>query len=332
MNKLLLLFVAICITAYSYATASLKITFSGDDSYVVNVDGFKHYVDNQYLQLEHLSQGNHSLKFFVRHGMTTILVHTTDLYLQDNTETIAIFENSVLKVKSVNTMNTNVFVGGGTNTWTSNNHFSNTDFQAVLEEVEDESFDSKKADKIVSLIKHGYISAGQGKQLLETFSFDSERYDAAIAMIPYVHDQQNLWQLGETFTFSTNKDEYLDHINSMPGSTTTGSGNNNTWTVSHTTSYGSYGMDAASFNQLYEKVEDEAFDSNKPELILTSVKHTTITTAQAVALLETFSFDSHRLDAAKEMTPYISDRHNYWQAGEAFTFNSNKDEFLEYIK
>lgn len=324
MNKLLLLICSIWLSAQLFASASLKITFSGTNSYMVNVNGSNFFVDDQYLQLDNLNEGNYVLKFSVSHGLKTILVHTTNLYLQDNTETISLFENNVLQVKSINQLNNVVIVTGNNNGWNNPNYFSDADFQAVLKEVENESFDSKKKDKIVSLIKHGKISSSQGVQLLNTFSFDSERYESAVAMVPYIYDQQNLWQLGETFSFQSHKEDYLEYIDQVPANNS-----GNTYAVSPGISY--Y-MDASSFTQLLNSVKDESFDSNKPALILSSVKHTTVTTNQAIQLLETFDFDSYRLEAAKELTPYISDRHNYWQAGNTFGFSSNKDEFLKYIK
>lgn len=323
MKRLLLLFFSVCLSIQLFASASLKITFSGTESYVVNVGGAKYFIDDQYLQLDNLIEGNYVLKFSVRHGMSTILVHTTNLYLQNNTETIALFENNVLQVKSINQLN-NVVVTGNNNSWTNANYFSDTDFQAVLDEVENESFDSKKKDKIISMIKHGMISSSQAKQLLETFSFDSERYESAVAITQYVYDQQNLWQLGETFSFQSSKEDYLEYIDQLPSNNS----NNN----SNASPGIFYGMDNTSFSQLLESVKDESFDSNKPDIIISSVKYTKISTQQAIQLLETFSFDSYRLETAKELAPYINDRQNYWQAGETFAFNSNKDEFLKFIQ
>lgn len=319
MKRQLLFLLILTIQFGAFASASLKITFSGTEAYVVKIGGSKYFVDNQYLQLDYLTEGLYSVKFSVRQGMNTFLVHQTDIYLQDYTETIGIFENNVLKIKSVNQVG-NSASGNG---WNADNYFTDAEFGEVMAAVSEESFDDQKGQKMVSLIKQGMISSNQARQLLELFSFDSERYEAAIAIVPYVHDPKNLYKLADVFSFKSSRDDFLAHIDKLTVSGTS----NNTFNNSN----GNY-MSVSGFNQLLKNVEDESFDSKKLDLIITSVKYTKITTRQAIELLETFSFDSYRLEAANEMIPYIWDPENYWQAGETFEFKSNEDSFLEHIK
>lgn len=317
MKKPLLFLLMLAIQFGVFASASLKITFSGTNAYVVNIGGSKHFVDNQYLQLDYLTEGLYSVKFSVRQGMSTFLVHQTDIYLPDHTETIGIFENNVLKIKSVNQSGN---VGAG-NSWNTHNHLTDAEFEEVIEAVDKESFDDQKRQKMISLVRQGMISSTQAKQLLALFSFDSERYEAAIAIEPYVYDRQNLYKLADAFSFNGTRDDFLAYINELPVSNT---GNNNF----ANSGSGNY-MDVSGFNQLLKNIEDESFDSKKSNLILSSIKHTKITTRQAIAILETFSFDSYRLEAANKMIPYIWDPENYWQAGDTFSFNSNKEKFLK---
>lgn len=317
MKKQLLFLLMLIIQLGVFASASLKITFSGTEAYVVKIGGAKYFVDNQYLQVDYLTEGLYSVKFSVRQGMNTFLVHQTDIYLQDHTETIGIFENNVLKIKSVNQVGNNASGNG----WNAYNYFTDAEFGEMMTVVSKESFDDQKRQKMVSLVKQGMISSNQAKQLLELFSFDSERYEAAIAIVPYVHDRQNLYKLADVFSFKSSRDDFLAYIDELPVSGTSNS-------TFGSTGNGHY-MGVSGFNQLLKNVEDESFDSKKPDLIITSIKYTKITTRQAIELLETFSFDSYRLEAANEMIPYIWDPQNYWQAGDAFSFDSNKDKFLK---
>lgn len=326
--RIFYLFLLLYYCSSAAAGASLKLTFSGTKDYHVKLGGINYSVHNQYLQLESLEEGNYSITVYEKTNMLSVYqVYTSSIYLQDKSETIALFDNNMLSVKSVNYIqnNYNSLGGCGNSNIISSNQFSIGDFQKVLNEIKDESFDSKKKDRILSMIKYGSISSNQGMQILETFSFDSHRYESAIAIIPYVYDQHNLYLWAESFSFLSDKNKYLDYLESLSVSQNNNNGN---WA----NSWGNQGIENASFSALLDRVNEESFDSNKSEIIIGSIKYSKVATAQAIELLKTFSFDSQRLDAAKEMEPYISDRHNYWQAGEVFDFTSNKNSFLEFIK
>lgn len=320
MIRILLLVLAFVQVNLSFGLASLKITFSGTQQYKVSIDGVKYHAYNQYFEINQLNSGNHVLKFYLVNGYAETFLHQTHLFTQDRTETIGIFDQNNFLVKSVNTVHNNNF---GQNGYWTNEELNNSDFQKVLEEVKDEAFDSKKKDLMLKIIGSSKISTAQAVQLLNTYSFDSDRYDGAVALVNVVHDQQNLWQVGEVFTFDSNKKKYLEYIDHVPGSQQT---TTNNWNYGNSMNSVMHQND---FSKLYDAVDDEAFDANKTKVIMQSVKHTSISTSQAIQLLNTFSFDGDRLSCAKKLIPYISDRQNYWQAGDAFKFDSNKKEFLD---
>jgi hypothetical protein len=91
-------------------------------------------------------------------------------------------------------------------------------------------------------------------------------------------------------------------------------------------------MNEANFQKLLATITNEVFDDKRTKLIVSSVSSGALLTTQAIKLLALFTFDDKRLVCALELTPYICDKDNYWQAGDVFTFVSNKKTFLNRIE
>jgi hypothetical protein len=91
-------------------------------------------------------------------------------------------------------------------------------------------------------------------------------------------------------------------------------------------------MNEANFQKLLATITNEVFDDKRTKLIVSSVSSGALLTTQAIKLLALFTFDDKRLVCALELMPYICDKDNYWQAGDVFTFISNKKTFLNRIE
>jgi len=57
-----------------------------------------------------------------------------------------------------------------------------------------------------------------------------------------------------------------------------------------------------------------------------------VTTAQVKEVLGFFSFENNKLDMAKYAYKNTIDKNEYYTVGDVFSFSSNKDELMEYIR
>ena len=86
-------------------------------------------------------------------------------------------------------------------------------FELLKRNLINESFDENKKKQIMTAVTNGSVSTQQMTTLLKEFTFDGKRLEVAKAVIPYVIDRENYWMVGETFTFSSNKNNFLEALN-----------------------------------------------------------------------------------------------------------------------
>lgn len=85
------------------------------------------------------------------------------------------------------------------------------------------------------------------------------------------------------------------------------------------------------FNDLSILVKKESFDDDKIKLIQAYVAYTQLSTAQVAILLQNILSDDKKLSLVKNLAPAISDVQNYYTLKESFTFNSTKDNFMNFL-
>ena len=80
-------------------------------------------------------------------------------------------------------------------------------------------------------------------------------------------------------------------------------------------------------------IRKESFNSTKVTLakqILRSKQ--CFTTVQIREMLKLFSFDDSRLEMAKFAWEFTTDRDNYYQVADVFTFSSSKEELMKFLE
>jgi hypothetical protein len=98
----------------------------------------------------------------------------------------------------------------------------------------------------------------------------------------------------------------------------------------NTGGYGCYGMSPESFSMLLASMRRESFDDTRVHMALSAVSRG-VTSAQLRELMLMLTFDSNRLRLAKGAYNFVIDKNNIFLINDAFTFNSNADEFYRYI-
>jgi len=84
----------------------------------------------------------------------------------------------------------------------------------------------------------------------------------------------------------------------------------------------------AAFAQTLRAIQANSFDEGKLAYVRAASKTTRFTCAQARQILETFSFDDGRKDAAKALYPGLEDPQNFLPLLEVFSFDSSREELL----
>jgi hypothetical protein len=80
-------------------------------------------------------------------------------------------------------------------------------FSKFLQALRRETFDDDKLEFLAPVARQSYFSSEQARQILDKFSFDRNRKEAAIILYPKVVDLVNWFVIYDTFTFSSNVDD-----------------------------------------------------------------------------------------------------------------------------
>lgn len=91
------------------------------------------------------------------------------------------------------------------------------------------------------------------------------------------------------------------------------------------------GLSNSSYLQMIDQVRKASFESSKVNVLNTRLRYTTITVAQTVGILQELSFESTKLQFVKDNYNKIADKRNAILINDAFTFQSSKDDFLEFM-
>lgn len=84
-------------------------------------------------------------------------------------------------------------------------------------------------------------------------------------------------------------------------------------------------------DNLVQRLKNISFDRSKVQTAKNSIKGAHYTAAQVKTILETFSFDSYKLEVAKYAYDYSQDRGNFFVVGDAFNYRSYADDLEKYI-
>jgi hypothetical protein len=91
-------------------------------------------------------------------------------------------------------------------------------------------------------------------------------------------------------------------------------------------------MNSRSFEQLRLSIAAESFDNTRLNIARQTIADNFFSAAQAKQLVQLFSFDNSKLEIAKLLYGYTTDKNNYFTVYDAFSYSSSKDELSRYIQ
>jgi hypothetical protein len=90
-------------------------------------------------------------------------------------------------------------------------------------------------------------------------------------------------------------------------------------------------MSSQRFELLKEQVRKASFETAKTSVIKQAMKNNKITCQQLLQLMNEYSFESAKLQLAKDLYRNVVDVKNYFILNDAFTFQSSKDELADFL-
>jgi hypothetical protein len=91
------------------------------------------------------------------------------------------------------------------------------------------------------------------------------------------------------------------------------------------------GLSNSRYIQLIDQVRKASFESSKVTVLNTMLRNTTLTVAQMLGILRELTFESTKLQFAKDNYNKMTDKRNAFMINDLFTFQSSKDDFLEFL-
>ncbi len=92
------------------------------------------------------------------------------------------------------------------------------------------------------------------------------------------------------------------------------------------------GMNDREFSRVLQSIQKEWLESNKMKSASQIVKGNNLSVAQVKQMLLLFSFETNKLDLAKQAYANTVDKRNYSMLMDVFSFNSSKNELEKYIR
>ena len=85
------------------------------------------------------------------------------------------------------------------------------------------------------------------------------------------------------------------------------------------------------FEQLRASIDRQSFDDTQYTIAMQGIRNREMTSRQIAILMNAFTFESTKLDFAKQAYNYVIDKEKYYLVNNEFTFSSSIDELNKYL-
>ena len=237
----LLLAAFISLSMYSYPTFSkMSISSTSNAKLRVMVDGNRYKANDNSIMISNLQQGYHSVKVyqFIRgfipsspygynNNSNYRLVYSANVYVKPQYYVDIIINRFGKAFIDEQPINAGYYDGDdddwgddnqNNNNWNNNNDYNSNramntqSFDNFKQTMQKESFDNTRMNIAKQVIGSNYFTTAQIKDVLQLFSFESNKLDIAKYAYKNTIDKGNYFSLTDCFTFSSNKDELMQYI------------------------------------------------------------------------------------------------------------------------
>jgi len=197
-------------------------------------------------------------------------------------------------------------------------------FNKLIQDVKNEWMPGAKMNLLTSAFANtmNYFSTNQAGQLIQLVSDEDNRLTLAKSAYRNITDPANFAQLYQLFSYQANRDALAAYVNSYSG-TSTGTVSNQFKTP----------MSDANFNIKMNEVKAQWLPFGKLNALTTIFANPDyyFTTSQAKQLIQLVSDEDNRLQLAKSSYRAITDRPNFTQLYDLFSYQASKDALASYV-
>lgn len=213
---------------------------------------------------------------------------------------------------------TNILTPSGRNC---NIVMSNQEFSVKRSQYQMQANDRLKASFILSSLQGKCFLTQQMMDLCNMISDDNIKLDVLKRMSSSIFDIENYAQAGQILT-PTNKSNFIFYLNTLNQSSPSTLSQNQ---------MGNCTMSLQEFSDFVKSVQKMSFDTDKTEQVKTTLGSRCLTSAQVKELLLVSSYESSRVQMAKDMYANCIDKNNYFKVNESFKMSSSISELNTYI-
>lgn len=203
----------------SVASGSIRLAVQRSDVLQIEVDGaltFRETVQGGFL-LGNLFPGDYRVKISVpqRSSRTVVYIFNQNVRIQPGQcVTVGINAGNRMSVNYAADPNSVLLCTDGRDYRREPVLYpiSDVDLDRMLAEMKRYALESDKLKAIESSAQYYYFLSGQLGRIMSVFSFDDNKLRCAKMLIPRVLDPENLYLQANVFTFSSNRNAYLDLI------------------------------------------------------------------------------------------------------------------------
>ncbi len=205
MKTNLLFYVALFLLPLSvfghYGDASLQIDFNNRSQYLIQIGNEEFMTHGGSFTVDNLNSGFYPVHIYQINGRQHRLLYTGGINLAAASITYSRFLRGNLMVTEVIPFYHDNYAV-----------MNDMEFSRFLHRVADENFDSSRLDLMKMQIQYQYFTSMQVAQIMEEFSFDSNKLEFAKLAFLKTIDPQNYYCVSEKLTFSSSRKELNQFI------------------------------------------------------------------------------------------------------------------------
>lgn len=137
-----------------------------------------------------------------------------------------------------------------------------------------------------------------------------------------------VYKLANAYLTFVSVDVYSPVVSTTTTVTTNSTADNVTTTTTIATGTA---MEASTFETFLTKMKDKSLDNQKLDFAKSTMKNNWFTTDQVREMLQTFSFETNKVELAKLIWHKTTDKASYFKIYDVFTFSSSEKSVQDYI-
>jgi hypothetical protein len=202
-----------------------------------------------------------------------------------------------------------------------NKPFLESEFTKFAQQVAAKNLESDRMVMLSRIARDYCFSVSQTMKLASLLESESNRLSFFKTVYNSVFDVKNLPFGTQLFTQIPNKTAYTDFINSH--------GNSSGPAVLPPPCT----ISANDFSQITETINKESINSTKVSLAKQIIRSKKCFTVKQVSeILRLIPFEDSRLELAKFSYDYTTDRENYYQLADVFSFSQSKEDLMKFLE